>query len=56
MSCPTCKTPRVLAIGVHLGEKSVVLHSCSTCENRWWVDGGEVIELSDVLELATVRR
>ncbi len=56
MNCPTCHTRRVLAIGVHLAEKNVVLHSCSTCESRWWEENGEVIELTDVLELATVRR
>ena len=56
MLCPTCNTRRVLAIGVHLGEKNVVLHSCSACEKRWWEENGEIIELTDVLELASTRR
>lgn len=56
MLCPTCNARRVLAIGVHLGDTDVVLHSCSVCENRWWEENGQVIQLTDVLELATVRR
>ena len=56
MSCPVCRTRRVVEIGVHLGDTDVVLRSCSACDTRWWQGNGETIDLPEVIELATVRR
>jgi DNA-directed RNA polymerase subunit RPC12/RpoP len=57
MTCPTCAGRRLVEIGVTLQGKSVTLHSCSRCDNRWWDDeDGDVIRLDEVIDLATVRR
>lgn len=57
MSCPVCRAHRLVEIGVNLSGRNVTLHSCSACDTRWWDDEtGDVIELTDVIEIATVRR
>jgi Zn-finger nucleic acid-binding protein len=57
MGCPTCRARQIVEIAVNLSGRNVTLHSCSKCETRWWDDDeGEVIELRDVIDLATVRR
>lgn len=57
MACPTCRAHRLVEIGVNLSGRNVTLHSCSACDTRWWDDEtGDAIELTDVIDLATVRR
>ncbi len=56
MNCPKCRARRVIEIGVTLAGRSVILHSCSACDTRWWDDQGQRLQLRDVLDLATVRR
>jgi transcriptional regulator NrdR family protein len=56
MRCPKCQSGRVVEIDLTLKERRVSLRSCSECETRWWHREGELIELGEVLELATVRR
>jgi len=43
-------------VGLTLKERSVTMHSCSRCDTRWWDSDGEQVGLTDVLEMATVRR
>ncbi len=57
MTCPKCSARQLVEIGVTLQGKDVTLHSCSRCDSRWWDDErGEVIQLDEVIDLATVRR
>ncbi len=57
MACPKCRARRLVEIGVNVAGKTVTLHSCSGCATRWWDDeSGEVVQLDQVLDLATVRR
>jgi len=43
-------------IGLTIKECKVTMHSCSRCDTRWWDSDGEQVGLTDVLEMATVRR
>lgn len=58
MGCPRCAARQLVEISVTLSDRTVTLHSCSHCETKWWDEGrgSEVIELRDVLSLATARR
>ncbi len=57
MACPTCSARRLIEIGVNVAGRNVTLHSCSRCDNRWWDDdSGSIINLDEVIDLATVRR
>lgn len=57
MGCPVCRAHRLVEIDVNLSGRNVTLHSCSACDTRWWDDEeGEVVELDEVIDLATVRR
>lgn len=57
MGCPTCSARQLVEIGVTLQGKNVTLHSCSKCDRRWWDDErGDVIDLDEVIDLASVRR
>jgi transposase-like protein len=57
MGCPKCSARHLVEIGVTLQGRSVTLHSCSRCDSRWWDDErGAVIDLDQVIDLATVRR
>jgi len=57
MSCPKCSARQLVEIGVNVAGRAVTLHSCSHCDSRWWDDErGEVIQLDEVIDLATVRR
>jgi hypothetical protein len=51
MTCPTCRSTTLVEIGLHVHDQLVTMHSCSTCENRWWDRGGERVSLPSVLEL-----
>lgn len=57
MPCPRCRARHTVEISVTLSGRGVTLHSCSACDTRWWDDeAGDVINLDDVIDLATVRR
>jgi hypothetical protein len=57
MACPKCSARHLVEIGVTLQGKNVTLHSCSRCDSRWWDDErGDVIDLDEVIDLASVRR
>jgi hypothetical protein len=40
-------------IDLRVGGVPVTMHSCSTCETRWWDYEGQQVRLGDVLGLAT---
>ena len=56
MKCPNCRHARLVQIALRLKERQVTMHSCSRCDTRWWDSDGERVGLTNVLELATVRR
>ena len=56
MTCPNCRTARLVQIGMTLKDRSVTMSSCSRCDTRWWDAEGERLGLPNVLELATVQR
>ncbi|HVE47539.1 MAG TPA: hypothetical protein VNA57_12435 [Acidimicrobiales bacterium] len=53
MTCSRCKTSRVVEIAVTIGERPVMMRSCSVCDTRWWQSEGEELTLPRVLEMAT---
>ena len=53
MKCPRCTTSRLVEIVVTLRGQRVTMHSCSTCDSRWWESEGETMALPQVVELAT---
>jgi len=53
VSCPVCNAGQIVKISVELGSESMVLHSCSRCDSRWWDDAsGNRMSLENVLTLA----
>jgi Zn-finger nucleic acid-binding protein len=49
--CPTCRH-HLVEIAVHLGDVTVTMHACSSCERRWWDRDGETPDLGAVLAMA----
>ncbi len=56
MECPQCGTNKVVSINLQVAERAVTMRSCGRCDRRWWDTDGERVDLTNVLELATVRR
>ena len=56
MKCPVCHVSRLVEISLHLQGEPVRMRSCSRCDTRWWEAEGESLDLTDVLERATVNR
>ena len=52
MSCPVCRRQDLVEIRLSLRGSIVTMHSCSTCEARWWDKEGERLALGQVLSLA----
>lgn len=55
MTCPTCRSVELVEIRLTVRDKLVTMHSCSTCENRWWDSEGRRLSLPSVLELVGSR-
>lgn len=51
MTCPSCRSTRLLEIGLQLHGTRVTMHSCPACERHWWENEGEPVTLPSVLEL-----
>ena len=52
MTCPRCKTSRLVEIELSIDKRPVTMRSCSRCDTRWWDSEGEPLPLPGVLELA----
>jgi Zn-finger nucleic acid-binding protein len=55
MPCPNCRGGRLVEITMTLRDHRVTLHSCPSCEQRWWDREGETIALRSVLDLVAAR-
>ena len=55
MTCPRCKTSRLVEIELTIDKRAVTMRSCSRCDTRWWDSEGESLQLPGVLELASNR-
>lgn len=55
MLCPNCRSARLVEIAMNLHDHSVTLHSCPSCEQRWWDREGQTIGLRSVLDLVAAR-
>ncbi len=52
MDCPQCSTPDVIEIEHLLPDGTgVQFFSCHHCEERWWNQGGQDLDLSQILEM-----
>ena len=52
--CPHC-SHRVVEVVVRLGDVTVTMHACSSCDRRWWDRDGETVDLGAVLALASTQ-
>lgn len=52
MKCPKCRATRLVEIGMILRDNRLTMHSCPTCETRWWDREGEKVAIGGVLALA----
>jgi Zn-finger nucleic acid-binding protein len=48
MACPRCRSA-VIEIRASLVGSRFTMHSCPTCETRWWDRDGELVGLERVL-------
>ena len=56
MKCPNCQTRELVVIEMVVSGEQVALHSCSSCDLRWWEAREGMLSLAGVLDLATVGR
>ncbi|HET9444339.1 MAG TPA: hypothetical protein VFO65_13495 [Acidimicrobiales bacterium] len=53
--CPTCGQ-QLVQVPVKIGEHNLVMDSCSICDIRRWERDGEVIDLTEVLDLTVAHQ
>lgn len=49
MTCPKCRGRNLVEIHLTIHDNPVTMHSCGTCDSRWWDRGGERVALRQVL-------
>lgn len=49
MRCPHCRAAVLVQIAVSLAGSRFTMHSCPSCENRWWDRDGELVALDRIL-------
>ena len=49
MRCPHCRVAVLVEIAVSFVGKRFTMHSCPSCEKRWWDADGETVALDRVL-------
>lgn len=54
MPCPVCKEKErsLVSVTLQAGDKTLVMHSCSACETKWWEQDSSPVDLATVLEAA----
>ena len=53
MTCRVCRRDDLVEINLSLRGSTITMHSCSSCEARWWDREGEELALGQVLSLVT---
>lgn len=48
--CPKCRR-HLVEIAVRVGDATLTMHACSTCDRSWWDRDGEPVELGAVLAM-----
>ena len=54
MTCAQCRDDVLVEIRVSIKGCTFTMHSCPSCETRWWDQDGEKVEVARVLAAATV--
>lgn len=49
MRCPHCRAAVLVEIRLSLSDSHFTMHSCPSCETRWWDQDGELVALDRVL-------
>ena len=49
MTCPHCRSSVLVEIAVTFAGSHFTMHSCPSCETRWWDRDGERVALDRVL-------
>jgi hypothetical protein len=52
MPCPVCRDKQLVEITLQVGERNLILRSCSHCETKWWENEGREVGLENVLAAA----
>src|SRR5205085_11911654 len=55
MTCSHCHSHDLVEIRMQLHAQTVTMHSCQTCERRWWDRDGQSVGLRSVLDLVAAR-
>jgi transcription elongation factor Elf1 len=55
MKCPRCHTKQLVVIDLDMGGERLSLHSCSSCDLRWWQGPDGRVPVEGVLQLASRR-
>ncbi len=55
MTCPYCRSHSLVEIAMRLNGDRVMMHSCPSCERRWWDREGQKVALRSVLDLVAAR-
>jgi transposase-like protein len=55
MTCLYCHSRDVVEIRMELNSEKVTMHSCPSCERRWWERDGQSVCLGSVLDLVAAR-
>ena len=56
LACTGCAKLAQITIRMRIAGREIVFHRCARCESNTWKDGGDVLSLDEVLELARASR
>ena len=56
LTCTGCAKLAQITIRMRIAGRDIVFHRCARCESNTWEDGGDVLSLDEVLELARAGR
>ena len=49
MRCPHCRSSLLMEIAMAMAGVRFTMHSCPSCEARWWDRDGDIVALDRVL-------
>ena len=53
MTCAQCRADILVEIRVTIAGATFTMHSCPSCETRWWDQDGEKVEVTKILAVAS---